>query len=106
MPGIRSWKSFGKFRFPASKVDVWRYCILYREGGVYCDIDSALAIPLRELLKDDPSEVISFENNKWRDVLSPGAYADPKIFCSDPPPEAAQNFGSSRPSRASVAPLL
>ena len=83
---------FRQIQIPASKVDVWRYCILYREGGVYCDIDSALAIPLRELLKDDPSEVISFENNKWRDVLSPGAYADPKIFCSDPPPEAARNL--------------
>jgi len=83
---------FRQIQIPASKVDVWRYCILYQEGGVYCDIDSALSVPLRELLKDDPSEVISFENNKWRDVLSPGSYADPKIFFSGPPREATQNL--------------
>jgi mannosyltransferase OCH1-like enzyme len=52
---------FRKLTVPAAKADVWRYCILYREGGVYCDIDSALRTPLRDLLADDPSEMLSFE---------------------------------------------
>ncbi len=83
---------FRQIQVPAAKADVWRYCVLYREGGVYCDIDSALSIPLRELLRDDPSEMISFENNKWRDMLSVGSYADPEIFLPSPPPEAARNL--------------
>src|SRR5271157_4529757 len=45
---------FREIRIPAAKADVWRYCLLFREGGIYCDIDSALAIPFREILKDNP----------------------------------------------------
>lgn len=71
----------------AAKVDVWRYCILYKEGGVYCDIDSSLALPLRVLLKDDPEEMLSFEANKWRDWLKIGRYADPAVFRPAPSPE-------------------
>lgn len=38
----------------AYKADLWRYCILYSEGGVYADIDTACLSPLRTWL---PSQV-------------------------------------------------
>lgn len=78
---------FRDLRIPAARADVWRYCILYREGGVYCDIDSALGVPLRQVIHDDMSELISFESNLWRDSFDP-AYADSGVFMSAPPPAA------------------
>jgi len=74
----------------AAKVDVWRYCILYKEGGVYCDIDSSLTLPLRELLKDDPSEMLSYEGNLWKDNLLVGTHADPGLFWTQPGPNSAR----------------
>jgi mannosyltransferase OCH1-like enzyme len=71
----------------AAKVDVWRYCILYKEGGVYCDIDSSLTLPLRDLLKDDPEEMLSYEANQWKSWLSVGTHADPALYLLEPPAE-------------------
>lgn len=83
---------FKDVRMPAEKADIWRYCLLFREGGVYCDIDSALAVPLRELLHDDSSELISFEKDKWKDQLGLGRYADPGIFLPGPPDSIKSNL--------------
>ena len=80
---------FREIRVPAAKADIWRYCILYREGGVYCDIDSALSIPIREVLEGDPSEVVSFEKNRWMDILDVRNYADPEVYLKAPPDEIA-----------------
>lgn len=80
---------FERIKIPASKADVWRYCILYREGGIYCDIDSALSIPFRGLLRDDPSELLSFEGNPWSSLMQVGAYADPSLFLAQPPDSVA-----------------
>jgi len=83
---------FQRIKIPASKADIWRYCILYREGGIYCDIDSALSIPFRVLLKDDPSELLSFEGNPWGDLMQVGDYADPALFLARPPDAVAANL--------------
>jgi hypothetical protein len=76
---------FQDLMIPASKADIWRYCILFREGGIYCDIDSALTVPFRELLESNPSELISFEGNKWHGRLDRRTYSDPAIFLPGPP---------------------
>jgi len=76
---------FTRVRMPVLKADIWRYCILFREGGIYCDIKSAMGIPLRTLVKEDLSELISFEGLKWRDLMFPGQYADPAVFLPGPP---------------------
>jgi mannosyltransferase OCH1-like enzyme len=83
---------FERIKIPASKADIWRYCILYREGGIYCDIDSSLSIPFRELLKDDPSEVLSFEGNPWSSLMQVGDYAEPALFLPRPPALVAANL--------------
>jgi len=77
---------------PAMRADIWRYCVLFREGGIYCDIDSALSIPFRELLSENPSEMLSFEGNKWADNLELGKYADPAIFLDGPSPAARKKL--------------
>ena len=82
-------KVFKDLYMPVLKADIWRYCILFREGGIYCDIKSTLTVPFRELLRDDPSELVSFEALKWRDLTYRGSYADPGIFLPAPPDSVA-----------------
>jgi mannosyltransferase OCH1-like enzyme len=45
----------------AYKADLWRYCIIYKYGGVYMDIKYHTYIPLIELIKD--SEFIFLNTN-------------------------------------------
>lgn len=75
---------FNDLLIPASRADIWRYCILFREGGIYCDIDSVLRVPFREILADDPPELISFEGNRWADLLRLETHADPSVFMLRP----------------------
>ena len=43
--------------------------VLYKYGGVYLDMDSSIAKPLRELIKNDDQAIISSENNPERILL-------------------------------------
>ncbi|ATN05669.1 glycosyl transferase [Chryseobacterium indologenes] len=45
----------------AAKADFFRYAILYKKGGVYLDVDSAITKPLRELIYEEDEAVISVE---------------------------------------------
>lgn len=47
--------------FGPLKMDIWRYCMLYRFGGVYCDIGKAIRTPIRELISTEASAVIAWE---------------------------------------------
>jgi len=85
-------KVFKDVRMPAEKADIWRYCLLFREGGMYCDIKSAIAVPLRDLIQDDYSELISFERNTWQNFLDPGQFADPDLYLSAPPDSIRSNL--------------
>lgn len=38
----------------AYKADLWRYCILYKKGGIYMDIKLEVKIPLYEVLEKHP----------------------------------------------------
>lgn len=47
----------------ASKADFWRYCILYKKGGVYLDIDAEIVKPLDELIIGDEQCIVTREGN-------------------------------------------
>lgn len=83
---------FRDVRIPVVRADIWRYCILYREGGIYCDIKSAMKVPLSHVLQNDFSELISFEGLQWKDLLHVGPYADPGIFLPAPPDSILSNL--------------
>ena len=53
-----------KLNVGAAKADFWRYCILYKNGGVYLDIDSNILEPLNELILEDDECIITREGNK------------------------------------------
>lgn len=53
----------------AMKADLWRYCVLYREGGVYFDVDDFVSNkPLSEWI--DHNVVLSMEGNSWDSVYN------------------------------------
>ena len=51
----------------AYKADLWRYCVLYIHGGIYCDIKQELLTSLNSVLTKD----IEFLSFKDRDVYDP-----------------------------------
>jgi len=60
----------------ATKVDFWRYLLLYLQGGVYVNMDSAILRPLGELIRDEDEAIISVENNpffcQWALIFNKG----------------------------------
>lgn len=58
------YKIFEKLNHIVAKADLWRYTILFNNGGVYLDIDSEITNPLDELIKSSDNAIITAENNE------------------------------------------
>lgn len=56
-------RCYSKLKVGAAKADFWRYCILYKNGGVYLDIDSEILQPLDDLIRDEDQCIITREGN-------------------------------------------
>lgn len=56
-------RAYSKINVGAAKADFWRYLILYKEGGIYLDIDSVLYNSLDTLIKPMDKAIISREKN-------------------------------------------
>ena len=54
-------------KFGAARADLWRYCILYKYGGIYLDIDSEFNKPLLDIIEPNDQCIISYEGNKISD---------------------------------------
>lgn len=61
-------RCFNSLKVGAAKADLWRYLVLYKEGGVYLDVDSVIYGKLDELIGDDECSIVSRENNPGRFV--------------------------------------
>jgi mannosyltransferase OCH1-like enzyme len=55
---------YSKLNVGASKADFWRYCVLYKNGGIYLDIDSEIIKPLDNLIEENDKCIITREANK------------------------------------------
>ena len=58
-----TYNSFLQLNVGAAKADFWRYCILYKYGGIYLDIDSNIIRPLNELIQEDDQCIITREQS-------------------------------------------
>ena len=56
-------KAFNMLNVGAAKADLWRYLILYKNGGIYLDLDSEIYSNLDDLIKDEDEAIISRERN-------------------------------------------
>ena len=61
-PGI-IYECYKRLNIIVAKVDLWRYLILYKEGGVYLDMDSSIEKPLDELILPDDEAIMTVEKN-------------------------------------------
>lgn len=44
---------FKKVPWGPIKSDFWRICVLYKEGGIYCDIDLLPLVPIKKIMEHD-----------------------------------------------------
>jgi mannosyltransferase OCH1-like enzyme len=80
--------------FGAARADFWRYCILFKYGGIYLDIDSTCVTPLRNIISGDDSAVLSQEKNlvdAWRADLS---ILNESAFLAKPPTTLLERPGN------------
>jgi mannosyltransferase OCH1-like enzyme len=56
---------YNKLNIIVAKVDLWRYLVLYKYGGIYLDMDSSIEKPLSELIKNDDEAIITAEGNPY-----------------------------------------
>jgi len=47
-----------------SRADFWRYLILYKNGGVYLDIDSLIVRDLSKMIREEDKAVVTAEKNE------------------------------------------
>jgi mannosyltransferase OCH1-like enzyme len=58
-----TYDAFKMLNVGAAKADFWRYCILYKRGGIYLDIDSSIIGKIDELITPFDKAIISRETN-------------------------------------------
>jgi mannosyltransferase OCH1-like enzyme len=56
--------------FGQVNADIFRYCILWQRGGIYCDIKSRFLVPVSELLEARAQVVIAYED-RYANVAPP-----------------------------------
>ncbi len=71
-------------RYGAVRADLFRYLLMYREGGVYLDIKSAMDRPLDDVLLSNERYVLSF----W-----PPAQGEPHKFWGNHPELLSHDLG-------------
>ena len=55
---------YWKMKHIVAKADIWRYSILFNEGGIYVDIDSSITGSLDSLIKNEDNAIVSAETNR------------------------------------------
>ena len=71
-------------KYGASKADFFRYCAMYKYGGVYLDIKSKILKPLNKLINNDDEYILSYWIFKpWRNILKNkyGEFQNWHIIC-------------------------
>jgi len=51
-------------RYGAARADLFRYLVIYREGGVYLDIKSSVSKPFSQVLREDDRFILSHWRNR------------------------------------------
>ena len=59
----RVWKAYSQLNIITAKADFWRYLILYKLGGVYIDMDSAIIKPLAVLIEPQDEAIVTLQNS-------------------------------------------
>lgn len=62
--------------YGAAKVDLFRYLVLYQEGGVYLDVKSTCIYPLDDVIKEDDTFIVTqWQNQKGQKDEGTGLFS-------------------------------
>lgn len=61
----RTFKAYSQLTDGAAQADFWRVFTLYKEGGIYIDIDGHLVFPLSQIINENDSEVLITRRDKY-----------------------------------------
>lgn len=61
----RIFNSYSKLTDGAAQADFWRVFTLWKEGGIYIDIDGHLVFPLSQIIQPNDSEVLIKRRDKY-----------------------------------------
>ena len=70
----RTLMAFQKLNKGAAKADLWRYCIMYKKGGIYLDLDSSIHINLNNIINKYDNYILydsSYNLIQWILICSP-----------------------------------
>jgi len=56
--------AYKKINNVVAKVDLWRYLIIYKFGGVYLDMDASIEKPIRTFINGNDDGLVSAETNE------------------------------------------
>jgi mannosyltransferase OCH1-like enzyme len=62
--GTKIYDIYKKLKFGPARADIFRYCILYAQGGYYFDISKGCKVPLTSLHSEQSECLISYEQNE------------------------------------------
>jgi len=78
----RVYDAYSKLNIVTAKADFWRYLVLYKNGGVYIDMDSAILKPLSSFIGEKDQAVLTVQRNgvdgseplfaQWGLIFAPG----------------------------------
>lgn len=67
-------KAYNSYAHPVGRADLWRYLIMYSNGGVYMDIDMICDKPLREYIDTDSTYITGKDPDRgihqWGIIIS------------------------------------
>ena len=66
---------YRRARFGAMRADIFRYCIVFDQGGFYLDINKLLLLPLQTFVQEGNHGLISYESN-WCQLPAPPVAAN------------------------------
>jgi mannosyltransferase OCH1-like enzyme len=68
-------KAYNSYAHPVGIADMWRYLIIYANGGVYMDIDTTCTLPLKDYVDSEVSYVTGIDLDRgvhqWGIIMSP-----------------------------------
>lgn len=76
--------AYNSLRPGAYKADLWRYCIIYKYGGVYIDIKYHTYIPLIQLIKDNEFIFVNTNSGFCKEDSYNGLEIQATFFISSP----------------------
>ena len=57
-------RQYRRLAVGSARADFFRYLVLYRLGGAYCDMDSTIDVPIAQLLHDTDEALLTREGNR------------------------------------------